>query len=410
MSVGIRHDDVRRRNRAMVLGAIRRSGSPSRTEIAAVTALSHSTISAISADLIAEGILREAANAEPAHLKRGRPQVGLEANPGAGAIAVVILSLNSLAAALVDYSGQVMAHEQRRIATRTLPASELVGETVAMLRRVIATQTGTAAVLRVAMAVQGVTDKDGRALLWSPITPHTDIPFAEILEEACGVPTAVENDCGMMAEALGWRDPGLYRDNFMAVLLSHGIGMGLVLKGEMFTGTQSSGGEFGHMIHRPEGALCRCGRRGCVEAYAGNYAIWRFACGLPDDAPPADDVPDEAIIDLAHAARRGEPLPLEAFRRAGEALGYGLGSLFALIDPAPACFVGVGATAYDLMEPTLRAALARTAGGHHAEAIAFAAEPSEMPLILEGCTMRALTFIDEMVFAPGTPAAGRDVA
>ena len=59
----------------------------------------------------------------------------------------------------------------------------------------------------------------------------------------------------MMAIALRWRDPSRYRDNFFAILLSHGIGMGLVLKGELFTGTQSSGGEFGHMIHGGRRAL-----------------------------------------------------------------------------------------------------------------------------------------------------------
>ncbi len=97
------------------------------------------------------------------------------------------------------------------------------------------------------------------------------------------MPTTVENDCNMIAVALRWHKPERYRDDFIAILLSHGIGMGMVLKGELFTGTQSSGGEFGHMIHRPDGALCRCGRRGCVEAYAGNYAIWRNAGQRAED-------------------------------------------------------------------------------------------------------------------------------
>ncbi|TIW19917.1 MAG: MarR family transcriptional regulator, partial [Mesorhizobium sp.] len=77
MSVGIRHDDLRRRNRAMVISAVRRAGQPSRTEIAATTGLSHSTISAISSDLIQEGILTESKANEAVSLKRGRPQVGL---------------------------------------------------------------------------------------------------------------------------------------------------------------------------------------------------------------------------------------------------------------------------------------------------------------------------------------------
>jgi predicted transcriptional regulator len=103
MSVAIRHDDLRRRNRAMVISAVRQaSGRLSRTEIAAATGLSHSTISTISADLIGEGILAESKAGEPVAQKRGRPQVDLDLNPRAAAVMVVVLSLNSLSVALID--------------------------------------------------------------------------------------------------------------------------------------------------------------------------------------------------------------------------------------------------------------------------------------------------------------------
>src|SRR4029079_17819102 len=105
MTVGIRHDDLRRRNRAMVITAVRRASQPSRTEIAAVTGLSHSTISAISSDLIDEGVLAEAKSVEGGALKRGRPQVAISLNPHAATVCSVVLSLNSLSAALIDYAG-----------------------------------------------------------------------------------------------------------------------------------------------------------------------------------------------------------------------------------------------------------------------------------------------------------------
>ena len=242
-------------------------------------------------------------------------------------------------------------------------------------------------------------------MLWSPITPHTDIPFARLLEDATGIPVTVENDCNMIAMALRSHDPERYRNDFIAILLSQGIGMGMVLRGELFTGTQSSGGEFGHMIHRPDGALCRCGRRGCVEAYAGNYAIWRNAHGMPEDSPPVADISDADIAKLADEARRENGPEREAFRKAGEALGFALGSLFALIDPAPVAMVGHGALAFDLLEPPIREAIAKTAGGQHSKAISFDTEPNEMPLIREGCAVRALAFLDEQIFAPGINAA-----
>lgn len=405
MTVGIRHDDLRRRNRAMVIAAVRRSGQdPSRTEITAITGLSHSTISAISSDLIAEGILREG-RSEPTASKRGRPQVGLQLDPSAAAVLTVVLSLNLLTAAAIDYAGKILAEETRRLDTLSLPREALIKECVDMVRRRLNDQSlAEHRVLRIAFAVQGTADAQARTMLWTPITPHGDIPFADILEKAFGIPVIVENDCNMMAVALRWRGTDRYRDDFIAVLLSHGIGMGIVLNGELFIGTQSSGGEFGHMIHKPKGARCRCGRHGCVEAYAGNYAIWRNAHGLDENTEPAADIPDDEMLTLAEKARAGAGPERDAYEQAGSALGYSLGSLFSVIDPAPVTFVGIGATAFDLIEPALRRAIAETAGGQHSDSIVFATEPKEQILIREGCAMRALTFIDQEIFALGSPA------
>ena len=402
MSVAIRHDDLRKRNRAMVVAAVRRAGQPSRTEIAAETGLSHSTISAISADLIAEGILTESKGTETTASKRGRPQVALALDPRAAEIVTVVLLLNFLSVATVDYTGRIVSEEKRKLDTLGMSREELIGQCVEMVsRQVMRRRTAGGRVLRIGMAVQGITDAASRMMLWSPITPHTHIELADRLEAATGIPVTVENDCNMIAVALKWRKPERYRDDFIAVLLSHGIGMGIMLKGQLFTGTQSSGGEFGHMIHRPDGALCRCGRRGCVEAYAGNYAIWRNAHGRSEDEAPLADISASEMHALAGKARAAEGPEREAFRIAGEALGFGLGSLFALIDPAPVAVVGIGAAAFDLIEPQLRAAIDRTAGGRHNKAISFDTEDDELPLIREGCTMQALAFVDREIFAAG---------
>ena len=415
MTAGIRHDDLRRRNRAMVISAVRRAGQPSRTEIAAMTGLSHSTISAISSNLLGEGVLGEAKSGEGGLLKRGRPQVAISLNAEAASIVAVVLSLNSLVATLIDYSGLTIADKAIRLPTLLLPKEQLLAEAVDVVTRLIRSRPSSAGpVMRIVFAIQGITDSTSRVMLWSPITPHTDIPIARLLEDATGIPVTVENDCNMIAMALRSHDPERYRNDFIAILLSQGIGMGMVLRGELFTGTQSSGGEFGHMIHRPDGALCRCGRRGCVEAYAGNYAIWRNAHRMPEDSPPVADISDADIAKLADAARRENGPEREAFRKAGEALGFALGSLFALIDPAPVAMVGHGALAFDLLEPPIRDAIAKTAGGQHSTAISFDTEPNEMPLIREGCAVRALAFLDEQIFAPGINAAvfgvGKDVA
>jgi predicted NBD/HSP70 family sugar kinase len=407
MVVAIRHDDLRKRNRALVISSVRHVRQASRTEIAAATSLSHSTISSISADLIGEGILEEAREGEPAGARRGRPQVAIRLHPGAATVVTVVLRHNLLTASVVDFAGTPVATGQHRLATAALSPAALVGECVGVVRGLLGLPGAAGRRIdRIALAVQGTMDAAGRVMLWSPITPHERIDLATGLEAAFGVPVSVENDCNMIAVALQWSAPHRYNDDFIAVLLSHGIGMGIALKGRPFTGTRTSGGEFGHMVHRPGGALCRCGCRGCIEAYAGNYAIRRFACGESEDELAAGDVGADEIAALAEVARRREGREREAFRRAGTALGLGLGNLFALIDPAPVTFVGPGAGAFDLIEPGLRTALAGTAGGRHAEALAFATEPDEMPLITLGCAMRALTQIDQEVLSCAAPAAG----
>lgn len=400
MTTGIRHDDLRRQNRSMVLSAVRRASGMSRTEIARRTGLSHSTISAISSDLIEEGILRQAKASSLGEIRRGRPQVALETHAEAARVVTVVLTLNALSLSLIDYSGRTVTERHCRLQTTTIGRKELTDRIGEELDALLGSELVDVPCLRISMAVQGIVDAQGREMLWSPITPHTHIPFADMFESRFGVPVSIENDCNMIAIALRERAPDRYRDNLVAILLSNGIGMGLILGGRLFTGTISSGGEFGHMIHVPDGALCRCGRHGCIEAYAGNYAIMRNAHRQGEWALPESDISEQAMVALAHEARSCEGPEREAFRRAGRAIGYGLGSLFALIDPAPVAIVGPGTAAFDIIEPALREALLNTAGGQDAGPLRFELEFDERPLIRAGCAHSALAYVDESIFAP----------
>lgn len=396
---GIRHEEMRQRNRWLVIAAVRQAGKPSRTEISGQTGLSQSTISAIAADLIDQGILWETGhdtNMSPP--RRGRPQVALMLNPQAAKVVCIHLSFNQLTATLVDYSGNVIQSTERHLSTLTLTRQELIDATILAVREVT---NGHEHVMRIVFAVQGVTDAEGNEVLWSPILAHHQIPFGPVLAEIFGVPVSLQNDCNMIATALRWKNPERYGENFVAVLLSHGIGMGLMLNGQIFTGTRSSGGEFGHITHKPHGALCRCGRRGCIEAYAGSYAIWRRAQGGSTMDDPLIDTHGADLRALLIRAQAGDNLALQAFHEAGEAVGFGLGTLFSLIDPAPVALVGHGTAAFSILEPEIRRGLDKTAGGQNADNLHFEIWPDEVPLIQLGCAMEALTNIDHDVFGPG---------
>ena len=396
-----RSDDLRRQNRRLILAALRREGELSRTELAARTRLSPATVSTLCGQLLAEGALEEALDESPggAAIRRGRPQVAIRLNPAAGMVAAGSVTLDQVLIRLTDYAGRPVAEAERRFDTLAAPPGALVEATASALREALARAGERAGPKRrlghVSLGAQGVADAEGRMMIWSPITHERDVPFAARLEAEFGAPVTATNDCAALVQGLRSLDPGHYGEDFAAVLLSHGVGMGLHLHGRPFLGRRSSAMELGHMVYEPEGALCRCGGRGCVEAYVGSYAILRRAKGLSDQTPPESGVDHAVIAPLAARARAAPGPEREAFKAAGRAIGYGLRNLFTLLDPTPVALVGPGSEAFDLMEPEIRATLAGATGLAAAGDLEFRLYPDEFSLILEGGAVAALRALDE---------------
>jgi predicted NBD/HSP70 family sugar kinase len=388
----VRPDDVRRGNRGRVISAVRTNGLISRTDIGRETGLSAATVSTIASDLIAERILVRPRASGGSAIGRGRPKVALAINPRAALVGVAMFQINHVAAAIIDYAGNIVGQVSRNLPTLEAGPDQIRASLSRCLDDVL--QMAEGRLSRIAVAVQGVTDIDGTKLLWSPVTRARDLPIGQWLEEAYGVPASVSNDCDQMARALNWREADVYGPNFAAILLSHGVGMGLFLHGRLINGTRSSASEFGHMVHIPEGALCRCGRRGCIEAYAGDYAIARAARGDAEDTPPPDLIEPPDIAAIAGAARAGDGPARAALAAAGRALGTGLAGLYALVDPFPVALIGGGTAAFDLIEQPLRDALGGTMGGGDARDITIDCYPDERPLVLEGCAVKALLQLD----------------
>ena len=398
MSAIARSDDLRRQNQRRILAALRRQGALSRTELSTATGLSASTVTAITALLTASGALVETVpgdGSDHVSSRRGRPQVALAFNPDFASIAAVSLSLNRISAAIVDYAGKVRAEQIVRMETRKSGRTEIVDAISMVLDQALAESGNRSPLLQVAIGVQGVVDVAGRTVLWSPIQPSKDMPLAADLERRHGAPVTLANDCSMIAEALRWHEPSVYSGSFGAVLLSHGIGMGLFLKGSLFSGIGSSATEFGHMNHMPLGAACRCGGKGCIEAYAGDYGIWRTANHLPPSSPPKSDLQILDMNAIADRARAADGPERAAYRAAGLAIGSGLKSMFALFDPFPVAFAGSGAAAFDLMEDAIREALGEQAIGMATPNVEMRCYRDEFPLVRHGATMSALTCLDE---------------
>ncbi len=394
---------VRRQNRGLVLEALRRVGMMARVELGRATGLSPATISAITADLLAENLVITAAIDDKADkpLGRGRPRVALSLNPEAGYVLGVKISLNSVTLILSDYSGHLADRTRLPIPTIGPEAEAFVPRLEAAIREYLdARGIPLKHVPEIPIAIPGVVDRTTGRLIWSPTVAVEVGAVPGPLAERLGVPVSMTNDVDMMAQALNSRDPTHFGGTFAVIFIAYGIGMGLYINNRLFSGAFGSGAEFGHTNHIPGGALCRCGRRGCVEAYVADYAIYRSVERLPPDEPPADIDPDaDTMARLEARARGGEDRVRQAYHQAGLALGYGLSRLLGLLNPQRVVLTGRGVAAFDLMQEGFKAGIDEglvAEIGHMTEIEVLSPEDD---LVDVGILAGALQRLDREVFA-----------
>lgn len=350
---------VRRQNRRIVLDALRQRGNLARVELGRATGLSPASITAISAQLIEDKIIEEVDEPMGSALtgKRGRPIVRLSLRAEATHVAVVKISIDAVSMILADFQGRVMAERAFRIPTYGSEQATF-GETLAAtLASFIEEHRGKAGVARVGIAVQGLADSRSGSINWSPVFRARHVPIAPAIEKRLQVPVMVVNDANMIAEGLLSMDRESYGGNTAVVFLGYGVGMGLILNGAVYHGATGAASEFGHMNHLPDGALCRCGRKGCLEAYAADYAILRTAYGTPQDEPRMSAVDPAQMIELMNKAKAGDTVALNAYEAAGTALGFGIARTIALLNPDRIILAGPGTRALELIEPAMHRAI-----------------------------------------------------
>jgi predicted NBD/HSP70 family sugar kinase len=237
-------------------------------------------------------------------------------------------------------------------------------------------------------------------VMWSPAFRDRDVRLVAPLATAFAVPCSISNDANMIAEALHAADPVTYAGDFAVIFMDYGVGMGLFIGDRLHSGADGSAAEFGHMNHRPGGPLCRCGRRGCIEAYVADYAIFREANGLPPDTDPADCTPSSADrLALEAAAEAGAGPARTIYAGVGEALGYGLARLMALVNPRRIVFTGGSTRAFGLIEPVMHATIEEALVEDLRRYTVFETLPGDRDMIVTGLVANTLSRLDREVFS-----------
>jgi predicted NBD/HSP70 family sugar kinase len=380
--------DVRRGNLALVLGRIAHSGAAThltRAQIASLTGLTKASVSSLVLDLIDAGIVREV-GLNPQG-ERGRPGVGLELNPAKGVMGMEI-NVDYISAGVTDLTGNLLLQETRELDNRRATPGDVaaaLAELAAGLREAADAQGVT--ILGGGLAVPGLVDDKTSTVITAPNLSWTSAtldPGALLPDVPLGTTLFNEANAAALAE-LRYRPAG--DADFLFVSGEVGVGGGLVIGSELFTGPHGHAGELGHVVVQPEGTLCSCGGTGCLETVAGQDAIFA-AAGIPTQNSPGGlaasrrsgsgtpspgtsgrgrlapgPTRSESLAQLLSALAVGDADALAAVARAGNYLGVAVASTVRLLDIPSVVLGGHFALLGEWITPALSDSLARYAPG-----------------------------------------------
>ncbi len=351
-------DDVgalRARNIARVLSEIRRQTDVARVDLARALDLSPATVTAVVASLLQDGLVEETHSTTNAG--RGRPRVQLSLAPNARHVAGAKLNAGSLTVAILNFRGEVIGDAQSRFPGSTIDAEAMVRglvETLDMaLRNAGMDMTALSAF---GLGLPGFVDAETGQCHWSPVMTGGAINIRALIRQHIACPVFVDNDANLAALAELWFGHGRSEINFLVVTVEHGVGLGIVIDGQLYRGARGLGAEFGHIKVQIDGALCRCGQRGCLEAYVADFALARearAALGHADDGT----ITAAVLTELAAKARNGHAMSASIYTRAGRMLGLGLANLVNIFDPALIVLSGERMQNYDLVAAEVEAVM-----------------------------------------------------
>lgn len=224
------------------------------------------------------------------------------------------------AAVVGDADGTILA----RRAAPTLPGDwqEAVALQIALLRGVCAdANIKIADCSALGVSCGGPLDSKTGIVYAPPNLPGwTEVPLRDVLQAELGLPTVIENDANATALAERLWGAGQGCDNMAFLTMGTGIGAGLILDGKLYRGRCDLAGEIGHCTLLPDGPLCPCGKRGCLEALASGTAIGRMGRERFGE-------PDMTAEIVCACARTGDPIALDILAEAARWMGIGLANL-----------------------------------------------------------------------------------
>jgi len=340
-------------NRRIVLNLIRKHQPVSRADLSRHSRLQRSTVSVITQQLIAERWVKMGASG---NLPRGRKPKFLHLNGERAGIIGVDIRPEKTTLMLADLEMRSLAQDSLRTGS---DPEDFVFELGGRVRALMDAHPRLS-FEGIGVALPGRIDLASNRLIFAPNLAWKSIDLKSALEAATGLEVELENAANACALAEIWG--GAHSENvhnLIAVTISEGIGVGLVLNGQIIRGTSGLAGEFGHVTIQENGPLCRCGNRGCWEACASNAAAVRYF-SESEPAPNGHNLSGRPTFDLIlKLAQQGHPQASDALERMARHLGAGVAMAIAGLSPDVVVLVGEVTRAWNQVGPIIEEVLAK---------------------------------------------------
>jgi predicted NBD/HSP70 family sugar kinase len=349
-------------NRRIALNLIREHQPISRADLARRMEVTRGVVSVLVQELMEQDLIYEGATGD---IARGRKPTFLHIRTQDRLAIAIDVRFSKTYLMLCDFSGRQLALETYDTIFE-IPA--FIKDNAARIRRMLKTHAARANCEGIGVVVPGMVDYRTGRILNAPTLGWRAVDIRDQLAVATGLPVQVENSGRACSLAQLWleRGEGAVTQSFVYVSVSDGVGVSVVVNGELVRGQHQIAGEFGHMPLSMDGPRCMCGATGCWEAYISNLATLSryFGWDLSKISPKSLRETKQksfTVADVISRARSGDAKAIAAIQSTARFMGLGLATIVNVINPGSIYLAGEIMTAWDLIESTVREAMGERA-------------------------------------------------
>jgi predicted NBD/HSP70 family sugar kinase len=368
---------VRDINRQILLNLVRDHQPVSRADLARRMDIGRGMVTSLVDELLGEGAIYEGGTVDA---PRGRRPQMLYVRTRDRLVVGVDVRFSRTAVMLADFAGRAIAQEAF---DTVVDPDGLVAALATRVRRLLDAHSARRTCEGIGLVVPGMIDQRTGRVLNSPQLGWRDVEIRARLADATGFPVQIDNAPVACAQAqlwLGQRGGASVPRDFAYMTVSDGVGVGVVVGGQVLRGHGFTAGEFGHVPISLDGPTCLCGARGCLEAYTSNLATLSRYLGHELSPSRTRALLQESgltIADVIARFRAGDARAAAAIAETARYLGAGIATVVNALNPAQIFVGGEITAAWDAVAPAVQAALAERALTAEAAATPIVAEPPE---------------------------------